>query len=1543
MYSVLYVDDEPSLLEIAKLFLEESQEFVVDTKTSAQAGLDLLQDHSFEAIISDYQMPGMDGIGFLKAVRERFGDIPFILFTGRGREEVVIEAINNGADFYIQKGGDPTAQFAELAHKIRQAVARRRAQEELKAAYAQLTASEEELRIQLDEIGKAQQERAKTEENFRMLVDNAPDMMYIQTNNRFVYLNNAALRLLGASSADQLLGKDTYDRIHPSFHERIRKRVESLTIDLRPVGLLEEVYLKLDGTPVDVEVSAVPFLYRGDHGALVMVRDITARKQAEAELHAAYEQITASEEELRGQYDELVNNEKQIRESEEKFRAIFEETHDALVLFNEDGCIDCNHQALELYGYSSREEILGLNPADVSPLFQPDGQDSPSAAAAHIRAVFEKGAYHFEWLHERKDGSTFLADVLLSAFELKGKPVFLSSVRDITERRRLVDELQLLKISVERSSDEVFWMDFKGNILYVNDAACRITGYSADEFRAMKIFELDPDFSPEVWEMSIADLRERKTQFITTRHRCRNGIIIDVEIVAVYVNKDGREYSFAFVRDITGRKRDEQNRQNTMAFLNALIDQNPNAMWISDEKGFLIRMNAACSRLVHSTEEELAGKYNLFDDNIVEEQGFMPLVKSVFEDGRVVSFPLTYDSSRLDALKVKEPVSLILEVTIFPIKDVVGKFTNAVIIHNDITERKRAEESLAESEERFRSLVETSFDGIAIHREGILVYVNRTAARILGYDEPARILGKPALDIVHPDYHPYIIDRIRQGPETPQKLIREKFLRADGSSVDVDVVTTPCTWQGKPAVYVTFRDISEQKRVEEALRRSEENYRTLVENSQSIIYTIRPDGVMTFVSPSWTSLLGHKPSEVVDHDFRIFVHKDDIPRCDEFLKKTVETGAMQPAVEYRVFHKDGTVHWHRSSIIPVFDENNHLVSFVGNAVDFTDRKEAEKEIQQSRDMFRAFIDHSYDAVLINDLNGRVLDVNATMLEMYRITREEALSLTIDDFTGPDSLLSLEKSREIWNQVLSGKDHFFPWQARRPQDGSLFDVEVYLTRIELKNQPIILANVRDVTERQRTEDALRESGAQYKQIFESIVDIYYETDTNGIVRVISPSVYALMGWRPEELLGKSVLILYVNPSDRQMIIEKLKHDPAVSGFEVILRKRDGTPIPVSVNARIRYSGTGEPDGIVGSIRDITENVKAHKALRDSEEKYRHIIENIQDGYFQTDTVGNLSMISPSAARMFGYSNPAEMTGIPAESLFYRPEQRQEVLRVLQERGKVEDFTGEARRKDGTRFWASLGIQFRDDEVGNIQGTEAIVRDITERKKMEQAIQEANRKLNLLNSVTRHDVVNQLTVLQGYARIAAIRKPEPVIADLLAKIDAAAKTIASQIEFTKTYQELGIHTPAWFRLDETIAKAGRKEVTFSNTCNNTEIFADPMLERVFFNIFENAIRHGERLTRIMVRCERAPDGLVIIVEDDGIGIPPEDKEKIFDKGYGKNTGFGLFLVKEILSITRITIRETGINGKGARFEITVPRGAYRFTGKNFKEQEPEKKPD
>jgi signal transduction histidine kinase len=179
------------------------------------------------------------------------------------------------------------------------------------------------------------------------------------------------------------------------------------------------------------------------------------------------------------------------------------------------------------------------------------------------------------------------------------------------------------------------------------------------------------------------------------------------------------------------------------------------------------------------------------------------------------------------------------------------------------------------------------------------------------------------------------------------------------------------------------------------------------------------------------------------------------------------------------------------------------------------------------------------------------------------------------------------------------------------------------------------------------------------------------------------------------------------------------------------------------------------------------------------------------------------------------------------------------------------------------------------------------------------------------------------------MAAFGKPDPATADFLAKIDASITVIQRQIAFMRMYHDLGVKAPSWFRIDDLVRSARPADLSVSSTCSGTEIFADPMIGNVFSNLFDNAVRHGKTVTLITVQCERVGENLVITVEDNGDGIPLDEKQKIFEKGFGRNTGFGLFLTREILAITDITIQETGIQGKGARFEIKVPTGGYRFT--------------
>jgi len=260
----------------------------------------------------------------------------------------------------------------------------------------------------------------------------------------------------------------------------------------------------------------------------------------------------------------------------------------------------------------------------------------------------------------------------------------------------------------------------------------------------------------------------------------------------------------------------------------------------------------------------------------------------------------------------------------------------------------------------------------------------------------------------------------------------------------------------------------------------------------------------------------------------------------------------------------------------------------------------------------------------------------------------------------------------------------------------------------------------------------------------------------------------------------------------------------------------------------------------------------------------------------------------------------------------------------------------RQGDGSPFWAQIIMGLAQADEGDTTVCNLIIIDITGRKQAENARALTSRKLNLLSSITRHDILNQLLALKGYLERSheVIDNPATLI-EYIKKVEKAADTIEHQITFTRDYQELGVAAPEWQSVNASIQKAidglTMRDVHIEVDPKDPEIFADPLFVKVFYNLIDNALKYGgDQMKTIRVSSQESDARLTIICENDGVGINAEDKTRLFTKGFGKNTGLGLFLSREILAITGITITENGVQGKGVRFEIAVPKGAYRFTG-------------
>ena len=474
---------------------------------------------------------------------------------------------------------------------------------------------------------------------------------------------------------------------------------------------------------------------------------------------------------------------------------------------------------------------------------------------------------------------------------------------------------------------------------------------------------------------------------------------------------------------------------------------------------------------------------------------------------------------------------------------------------------------------------------------------------------------------------------------------------------------------------------------------------------------------------------------------------------------------------------------------------------------------------------------------------------------------------------------------------------------------------------------------------RINAALQKSETRYRLLFErsgeGIIIFEAEGKDRGQIVEANAAGTAMHGYLPEELLNKKITDLDVaeNLADAPSRFNAILRGEWIGGVIDHVRK-DGSVFPVDFHA-----GLLELDGhnyVFSVMRDISQRKQAEDALKESEEKYRTILENMQDLFYRTDMKGKITMLSPVGARLAGYDSTEDMIGMEAASLYAEPEKRKELLSAILEKGEVSNYPITLKVRDGSLRYVTTSSHFYRDTHGTILGVEGIIHDMTGLRHTKDALQIANKKLNLLSSITRHDIRNQLMALKTYIQLSedSLEKPAE-LTEFLKKQELIADTIERQINFTSDYEEMGIKSPVWQNVETIVNKAASEhplqEIRIKNTLSGREIFADPLLEKVFFNLIDNALKYGgNKMTVIRTTTKETDSGLVISVDDDGVGISEEDKKRLFTRGFGKHTGLGLFLSREILSITDITITETGEPGKGARFEIVVPKGGYRSVG-------------
>lgn len=447
------------------------------------------------------------------------------------------------------------------------------------------------------------------------------------------------------------------------------------------------------------------------------------------------------------------------------------------------------------------------------------------------------------------------------------------------------------------------------------------------------------------------------------------------------------------------------------------------------------------------------------------------------------------------------------------------------------------------------------------------------------------------------------------------------------------------------------------------------------------------------------------------------------------------------------------------------------------------------------------------------------------------------------------------------------------------------------------------------------------------------------DTSGTITLFNKAAEQVTGFSAGEVLGKNWFEIMVpeerRPSVRDGFGRLLLGSPP-QNFESPILTKSGTPRYISWN-NSTLSDRKQIQAIISFGIDITERRDAETQLRESQRALATLMGNLPGMAFRCRPDGPRSMefVSEGSCELTGYE-PAELNGdgtisftglILPQDLIAVEEQIQKAV-ANHEKFQV---TYRIRTRTGTWKWVweqGLGVF---SEKGDLIAIEGFIIDITDRKNTEEIIKKANKQVALLTSITRHDIINQINSLQGYITILKKRNEDAKNGEMLQTVGEITDTILKQIVFTRDFRNVGAEPPRWIpirqTLDALMQTVDLGSISLAIETGDLEVYADPLIDKVFFNLIDNSLRHGGHVTRIRVSVEQDENTLSLVYEDDGTGIQNEEKELIFNRGFGKNTGYGLFLIREILAITGFTIRENGISGQGARFEIRIPKSSCR----------------
>ena len=960
-----------------------------------------------------------------------------------------------------------------------------------------------------------------------------------------------------------------------------------------------------------------------------------------------------------------------------------------------------------------------------------------------------------------------------------------------------------------------------------------------------------------------------------------------------------------------------------------VVDDEPNLLEISKE---FLELDNSISADTTSSAYDALKQIELHNYDAIVSDYQMPgkdgvqLLKEIRETGNKVPFIIFTGKGREDV--VIEALNAGANYYLQKGGDPIAQFAELENMIKQAYAKAEGERALQISEERYRSLFENSTDAVILTTSDFdtILFANPSACTMFQMTEDqVRKLGIRGLVIDEKEWEKEHRILKQTG------IVRRKFTyrRKDGATFTGETTSGLLTGHyGLARISMIVRDVTEQEKADEIIPESEARFRTYIDNAPEGIFVVDSEGNYQDVNRTSCSMLGYSREDLLNMNLVEITEPSMVQDSLKMFKLLQEKGSM--TMETVLMRKDGTK-------IPIFLNAVGLPNqrYMAFCTDIAERKWAEKAAQENELHYRSLFDNTLEGVAVHkiilDSNGvpcdyQFLEINPAFEKMTGLVRKDTLGKTVCEV-----IPNIEQTLiECYGKVaLTGvPDHFEDYVEALD---TVFEIFVY------RNAPMqFTTNFNDVTERRRAEVNLGESEERLRDFIDETPAGYFFVDNEGRFKSVNSAWLRMHGYESdEEIIGQNFSI--TQPDDgieyAEKVVKEVLNGEEIQSGEAARKCKDGS-IRFHVYSAHPVWMKGEIIGLEGFLVDNTEHRRAEGELKKSESQLNTLLHTIPDLVWLKDNNGVYLSCNPSFERFLG-AKESDIVGKTDYDFMER-----DLADSFHRNDRNAIAAGKPTlneewiifKNDGHPALLETTKTPMFDAQCKIIGVLGIGHDITNRKYAEDALKLTNKKLNLLSSITRHDINGQLMALEGNLTLLQRKHNELGTDDHFLKAELAAKRISAMIQFTKEYENIGINAPSWQNVYELVNKASEivhlGKIRFVNNIPaGTEVFADPLIAKVLHNLIDNAVRHGEKTTTLHFDIKDRGGSQAIICEDDGVGILPEMKKGLFTHTSNDNHGFGLALSREILAITGMTITEEGELGKGACFVIIVPHGGIR----------------